>query len=101
MSKGDTAIINNEIVDGSEEHITDNEIYKNLRQRSVSLAFILTIFLPLLLFFFNIACTLRRTVLESFRHIYSMIVLDFDSLAIVLGWLLIQVSIKKTDYLIY
>ncbi|CAF0747535.1 unnamed protein product [Rotaria sordida] len=90
MSKGDMTMINDEIVDDLEDYITDNQVYKNLRRRSASLAFILTIFLPILLFFFNIACTPRRTVVESFQHIYSMIVLDLDCLAIVLGWLLIQ-----------
>ena len=93
MSKGDMTITNDETIDGSQEYISNNEVYKNLRRRSVSLTFILTIFLPLLLFFFNIACTIRRTVVESFRHIYVMASFDFDSLAIVLGWLLIQVSI--------
>ncbi|CAF4102661.1 unnamed protein product [Rotaria sp. Silwood2] len=83
-------MIHDEIVDDSEEHITDHQVYKNLRRRSASLALILTILLPVLLFSFNISCTPRRTVVESLRHIYGMLVFDLDCLAIVLGWLLIQ-----------
>ncbi|CAF0871593.1 unnamed protein product [Rotaria sp. Silwood1] len=90
MSKCDMNIINEEIVDDSEEYITNHQVYKNLRRRSASLALSLTILLPLLLFFFNISCTPRRTVIESLRYIYGMIVFDLDCLAIVLGWLLIQ-----------
>jgi hypothetical protein len=94
MSNGDISMINDETIDGSEKHITDKEVYKNLRQRSVSLAFILTIFLPGLLVFFNISCTPRRTIMESFRYVYNMLAFDLDCLAIVFGWLFIQVSVK-------
>jgi hypothetical protein len=94
MSKGDMTMVNDKTVYDSEDNVTDNEVYKNLRRRSVSLAFILTLFLPGLLFFFNIACTPRRTVVESLRYIYDMLIFDFDCLAIVLGWLLIQVGVK-------
>jgi uncharacterized membrane protein (DUF485 family) len=95
MSTSDMITINDENTgDGSKERITDNEVYKNLRQRSASLAFILTIFLPVLLFFFNIICTPRRTIIQSSQQVYGMLAFDLDCLAIVLGWLLIQVSIK-------
>lgn len=94
MSASDIMMINDENTVGVKEQITDNELYKNLRRRSVSLAFILTIFLPILLFFFNISCTPRHTIFESFQQFYGMLAFDLDCLAIVLGWLLIQVSIK-------
>ncbi len=94
MSTSDIMLTNAENTGGTENHITENEVYKNLRPRSASLAFILTIFLPGVLFFFNIACTPRRTIVESFRQVYDMLAFDLDCLAIVLGWLLIQVSVK-------
>jgi hypothetical protein len=94
MSNGDIAMINDKTVDDSEDLITNKEVYKNLRRHSSTLASILTLFLPALLFFFNVACTPRRTVVESLRHVYDMLVFDLDCLAIVFGWLLIQVSVK-------
>ena len=90
MSKGDAAIVH-----ASDDDVSKPEIYKDLRRRSTSLALILALSLPLLLLFFNIACTPRRSIGESFRQFYAMIVLDFDCLAIVLGWLLFQVRITE------
>ncbi|CAF0958359.1 unnamed protein product [Adineta steineri] len=90
MSKSDITMINDNSVDGLKDHLADNEIYKNLRRHSPLLAFILLIFLPLLLFFFNITCTLRHPIVESFQHVHDMFIFDVDCLAIVLGWLLIQ-----------
>ena len=80
--------------------VSKNEVYKNLRRHSASLAFILTIFLPALLFFFNISCTPRRTILESSQQVYGMLIFDLDCLAIVLGWLLIQVSINVFNLIV-
>ncbi len=94
MSTSDMIMINDENTGGSKDQITDNEVYKNLRGRSASLAFILTIFLPVLLFFFNINCTPRCVIVKSFQQVYGMLAFDLDCLAIVLGWLLIQVSVK-------
>jgi hypothetical protein len=94
MSTSDMIMINDENSGGSKDQIIDNEVYKNLRRHSASLAFILTIFLPVLLFFFNISCTPKRTIVASFQQVYGMLVFDLDCLAIVLGWLLIQVSVK-------
>jgi hypothetical protein len=94
MSTSDTMMNNDEIISNSEEHIIKNEVYKNLRRHSTSLAFILTILLPILLFFFTIACTPKRPIVESFHQVYSMLTFDLDCLAIVLGWLLFQVSLK-------
>jgi hypothetical protein len=94
MSISDIMMTNDENAPHSEEHIIKNEVYKNLRRRSSSLAFILTILLPILLFFFNIACTPRRAIVESFHQVYGMLTFDLDCLAIVLGWLLFQVSLK-------
>lgn len=76
------------------EQIRDNDIQKNLHQRSASITFILIIFLPILLVFFNISCTPRRTLVESFQQFYGVLAFDLDSMAIVLRWLFIQVSIK-------
>ncbi len=79
-------MINNEDIPNFEDHTI-----KNLRRHSSLLTFILIISLPILLIFFNIACTPRRTIVESFEEIYHMLTFDFDCLAIVLGWFIFQV----------
>lgn len=95
MSKGDLIMTNEVFINGSENSIADNEIYKKLRRRSASLSFMLTILLPILLFMFNICCTPKRTFIGSIRHINDLLGFDLDCLAVVLGWVLIQVSIIK------
>lgn len=95
MSKGGMTMTNDDITDDLQDHINENQVYKILRQRSASLALIITILFPILLFFFNVACTTRHSIIESLQQVYNRFEFDLDCLAIVLGWILIQVRIKN------
>lgn len=95
MSKGDASSVQSKAARVLEHARSHHEIYQTLRRRSTSLAWTLLVSLPALLLFFNIACTPWYSIGESLRRLPHSLTLNFDCLAIVLGWLLLHVGITS------